>query len=79
MTGEPSFDTDSKMLTTFEPRKIVGVNLTEYPTGHLGDWTRPMGKGSRQVEYRCGVAGNSGNDFAEGECKLKTSHLLLDH
>ena len=35
-----------------------------------------MGKGSRQVEYRCGVAGNSGNDFAEGECKLKTSRFL---
>ena len=46
-------------------------------TGQPGDWARPMGKGARQVEYRCGEAGNSGVNFAEGECKCCSSRMAF--
>ena len=36
-------------------------------TGSVGDWARPSGLASQQVEYLCGEASNSGSNFVEGE------------
>ncbi|KAL7554934.1 hypothetical protein ACHAWF_018496 [Thalassiosira exigua] len=52
----------------------LGRSVPEVPgevygnyTGSAGDWTRPPGRASRQVEYVCGEAGNSGANFDAGE------------
>lgn len=46
-------------------RSVVGI--PGETTGNDGDWTRPAGKASWQLRYSCGVAENSGDNFAIGD------------
>lgn len=71
-------------------RSVVGIpgegtfinGTFDGETGNDGDWTRPAGKASWQLRYTCGVAENSGDNFAIGDylCEVtlpKTSRQNL--
>ena len=49
------------------PGEGTFINGTFDGEGSDGDWTRPAGKASWQLRYTCGVAENSGDNFAIGE------------
>jgi hypothetical protein len=64
------------------PGEGTFVNGTFDGEGNDGDWTRPAGKASWQLRYTCGVAENSGDNFAIGDylCEVtlpKTSRQNL--
>ena len=46
-----------------------------------GDWTRPPGRASRELDYICGTAGSSGDNFAAGEylCEVTLPVSSMPH